>query len=544
MSRLLCPIRATCNMRPKHNLLPHSRHQRPHFPLLPNNTSSYRICRPMAAQGGDKQSPTEEEDPRRKEFNLLLNLLVQYPAVRGSVAVAAGYLLHIDPLGTLHWNTHDALVGLSLAALPSVLDMVILLPNWEPKRTTRTMKLHLPRGVAEKLQMRENVKILPLNLPATSDAGAATSAAKESAAAEVSGGDESTSAAQASVTSTAVALEDPPSASAATSGAGSSPAVPAGDDTSPLRDIVVVEREMTVRADQHPLRDALLNIQMSRIMNNLGRALSPPSEALLLTLVHVSEEMLYRGLLLALVVRWCTDNLYYAGMDDVTMLPGGLILAPPQLGALLGGVGLTVAAVGLLIQRELFPLRLLDAAKEQLKEMAEETRQEKARKKLDGDKPATATGADASASDQEESGKDGVKNKKEFVAGLVERLRKGVVVQQRWVVAVEASVEFLQWSTLSAGYLLTGNILTPIVGSMANDVLYSTWQRVKHRKIKKVMDERASTSAERVRRTADLLAAVRAERTGRLEPPKGLGKGLPDRKQEEKESSNDDDNAA
>lgn len=522
-------------MLPKHNVLPRSRQQRLLFSSLHTNTPSYRICRLRAAQGGGKEPPAEEEDPRRKELNLLLNLIVQYPAVRGSIAVAAGYLVHIEPLGTLRWNTHDALVGLSLAALPSILDMVILLPNWEPKRTTRTMKLQLPRSVAEKLQMRENVKIVPLNLPATSEAS--TTAARESATAEATGGDDSTAPPQPTAVSTAIALEDPPSAAATSA---SSPDVPAGEDTSPLADIVVVEREMTVRADQHPLRDALLNIQMSRIMNNLGRALSPPSEALLLTLVHVSEEMLYRGLILALVVRWFTDNLYYAGMDDVSMFPGGLILAPPQLGALLGGVGLTVAAVGLLIQRELFPLRLLDAAKEQLKEMAEETRQEKARKKLGGDKPAAAaaTGND-DATDKEESGKDGVAKKKEFVAGLLERLRSGVVVQQRWVVAVEASVEFLQWSTLSAGYLLTGNILTPIIGSMANDILYSTWQRVKHRKIKKVMDERASTSAERVKQTADLLAAVRAERTSRLEPPKGLGKGLPERKQEEEKGSND-----
>ena len=80
---------------------------------------------------------------------------------------------------------------------------------------------------------------------------------------------------------------------------------------------------------------------------------------------------------------------------------------------------------------------------------------------------------------------------------------------------------------------------------MANDVLYSSWQRLKNRGIRKAMKERASTSAERVKQTADLLAAVRAERTARLEPPKGLGKGLPEQKEKEKDnssSSNDTDN--
>ena len=502
----------------------------------------------MAVQGGDSKEPQKEEDPRRKELNLLLNLIVQYPAVRGSIAVAAGYLFHIDPLGTLRWNTHDALIGLSLAALPSLLDMVILLPNWEPKRTTRTMKLQLPRAVAEKLQLRENVKILPINTPATSETSTITttistpatvttiSATETASTTEVGAGDEAPIPSASTAVSTAVAMEDPPSA------------VPGEDNKSEssLPDIVLVEREMTVRADQHPLRDALLNIQMSRIINNLGRALSPPSEAALLTLVHVSEEMLYRGLILTLVVRWFTDNLYYAGLEEALMLPGGLAVAPPQLGAFLGGVSLTVGAVGLLIQRELFPLRLLNAAKEQLQEMAEDSRQEKARKKLFGDVKPTAEKSENGATEKEDGdGKEGLQTKKQFVAGLVERLRVGVVVQQRWVVAVEASVEFLQWSTLSASYLLTGNILAPIIGSMANDVLYSSWQRLKNRGIRKAMKERASTSAERVKQTADLLAAVRAERTARLEPPKGLGKGLPEQKEKEKDnssSSNDTDN--
>ena len=541
------PSRATCSMLPKRNILLQNIHFKPQLPLLSKNSLRSK-CIPMAVQGGDSKEPQKEEDPRRKELNLLLNLIVQYPAVRGSIAVAAGYLFHIDPLGTLRWNTHDALIGLSLAALPSLLDMVILLPNWEPKRTTRTMKLQLPRAVAEKLQLRENVKILPINTPATSETSTITttistpatvttiSATETASTTEVGAGDEAPIPSASTAVSTAVAMEDPPSA------------VPGEDNKSEssLPDIVLVEREMTVRADQHPLRDALLNIQMSRIINNLGRALSPPSEAALLTLVHVSEEMLYRGLILTLVVRWFTDNLYYAGLEEALMLPGGLAVAPPQLGAFLGGVSLTVGAVGLLIQRELFPLRLLNAAKEQLQEMAEDSRQEKARKKLFGDVKPTAEKSENGATEKEDGdGKEGLQTKKQFVAGLVERLRVGVVVQQRWVVAVEASVEFLQWSTLSASYLLTGNILAPIIGSMANDVLYSSWQRLKNRGIRKAMKERASTSAERVKQTADLLAAVRAERTARLEPPKGLGKGLPEQKEKEKDnssSSNDTDN--
>lgn len=38
----------------------------------------------------------------------------RYPALIGSLAVAAGYFLKIDALGNLHWNTHDALLGLQV----------------------------------------------------------------------------------------------------------------------------------------------------------------------------------------------------------------------------------------------------------------------------------------------------------------------------------------------------------------------------------------------------------------------------------------------
>ena len=36
--------------------------------------------------------------------------------VPGCMALAAGYLLHLDPYGQLHWSSHDALVGLACAA--------------------------------------------------------------------------------------------------------------------------------------------------------------------------------------------------------------------------------------------------------------------------------------------------------------------------------------------------------------------------------------------------------------------------------------------
>jgi hypothetical protein len=460
--------------------------------------------------GNGASPPSGEEDPKRREINLLVSLIVQYPAVRGSIAVALGYWAHIDPWGTFHWDFHDVAIGCALATIPSLMDMIILLPNWEPERTTRTMKLKMPRDVAEKLQLGGNIKIL--ESATTTVVGATATAAAEQ---EESVDDTSLASTSESLINAVIGLDTETVVSTPTiitvdqeGGNGDEPgAVTVQEPEAAVSDMVDVERKMTVRVDQHPLRDALQSLQMSRVVSNIGRSLSPPSEALLLFLVHVSEEMLYRGVILVLAVRWCTDNLYYAGVEESLVLPGtGLELAPPQLGAILGGIGLTVGAVGLLVQRELFPLRLLDATKEQLQSFVED------RKQGDGKKQTSAD--DASK----------LEKKKKVVAGLLERLRSGVVIQQRWIVALEASVEFLQWSTLSTSFLLTGNILAPIAGSMLNDALYSACQRVKNREIKEAMKERAASASERAKQTADLLTAVREHRKNRLEPPKMMGK--------------------
>jgi hypothetical protein len=465
-----------------------------------------------SAQGGNggtpPPSPEEENDPNRRELNLLLSLIVQYPAVRGSIAVALGYWAHIDPWGTFRWDSDAIVIGCALAIIPSLMDMLIWLPNWEPQRTTRTMKLKMPRDVAEKLSKGGNLKILEPTSSSSTTTAATTGVTEEEHSTE--GIATSTDSTTQSLLHAVISM-DAESTIGADTKASTATLTASSDDPSNINqeqqqqkqvipDMVDVERQMVVRVDQHPLRDALQSLQMSRVVSNIGRSLSPPSEALLLFLVHVSEEMLYRGVILVLAVRWCTDNLYYAGVEESLVLPGGLELAPPQLGAILGGIGLTVGAVGLLVQRELFPLRLLDATKEQLQSFVEDRKQ--------GDK---------------KSAEDATKleTKKKVVAGLLERLRSGVVIQQRWIVAVEATVEFLQWSTLSTSFLFTGNILAPIAGSMVNDTIYSACQRLKNREIKEAMKERAESASERAKQTANLLLAVREHRKSRLEPPKG-----------------------
>lgn len=64
-------------------------------------------------------------------------LATRYPALYGTIAVAAGYFLHLDPLGSLHWNTHDALLGLKCAVPILLLDAALMLPDYSPGTDTK-----------------------------------------------------------------------------------------------------------------------------------------------------------------------------------------------------------------------------------------------------------------------------------------------------------------------------------------------------------------------------------------------------------------------
>jgi hypothetical protein len=79
------------------------------------------------------------------------------------------------------------------------------------------------------------------------------------------------------------------------------------------------------------------------MQSNPGRLLSTPSELLLILMIHLSEELLYRGVVVTLAAGWTIDRLYEAGADDFFTIAGGVTLATPQVRARVvlfwGGVG-------------------------------------------------------------------------------------------------------------------------------------------------------------------------------------------------------------
>lgn len=61
----------------------------------------------------------------------------RYAGLVGTAAVAGGYFLHIDALGGMHWNAHDAVLGLQCAAPVLVLDALLMLPDYSPGTTQK-----------------------------------------------------------------------------------------------------------------------------------------------------------------------------------------------------------------------------------------------------------------------------------------------------------------------------------------------------------------------------------------------------------------------
>lgn len=245
-------------------------------------------------EGGDPSSP--DEGPL--ENSLLFRLIIQYPAVRGTIAVALGYLAHVQPLGTLRWDPHAALIGLLFALPVAFVDAFIMLPSWEAPRTSRKMKVLVPQSLADKIAARKGPSSFSAVFRPSANPEAGSSAAIGAEAAPAT-------------TSTATAVAERPGDEMQSSSDASSAGVETVKDENP--GMVEMERTVMVRGEQHPFRDALHRTQVDRAMNNVGRVLSPPAEALLLLLVHVSEEMLYRGVML---VSCCGAGLVLLGVFD------------------------------------------------------------------------------------------------------------------------------------------------------------------------------------------------------------------------------------
>jgi len=301
--------------------------------VIVSDTSRRSYMRPCRSlnEGDEEEGGLEtENDSKNPELKLLTDLIVEYPATRGTLAVLFGYLAHINPLGTLHWSQDDLLLGL-LVALPVVFwDCLIMVPSWDPPRVEKAMRLQVPRSVAERLG---DVIIQEATEGDGLDEPAAPSRVPRLIQVHEEDGLQMVSNAPIVVKEREGAENDP---------------------------MVLVERMIKVRERQSGWRDALRRAQVDRAMNNAGQLLSPPFEAFLLLLVHFSEEMLYRGFGLAFAVKWTTDRLYEAIGEDVVSF-GAAQVPIPTLGATVASLSLVSVAIYLLLSRDLKSLKVIES---------------------------------------------------------------------------------------------------------------------------------------------------------------------------------------
>eukprot|EP00890_Picochlorum_soloecismus_P000455 jgi/Picsp_1/140/NSC_00140-R1_protein len=367
----------------------------------------------------------EKPSPQQTERQLLIDLIVQYPATRGTIAVLLGYLANIEPLGSFQWDRYDALLGI-LFALPIIaIDALIMVPDWEPPKLEKKMNLVVPRTVADTMK----------DVTVKEDTGTTTYGLLEEQK-DVCTEKESTSV-----------------------------AVQVLDKDEP--ELVRVEKLITVRGEQSPWKDALRRAQLDRTMNNAGQLLSPPAEALLLVLVHASEEMLYRGVALTFAVQWTTDRLYEAFGEGSILLSNSIELPVSAAGSLVASGTLVITAVYLLLSKDLSTLKAI----ERLENI------------------------------------DKTKSQKDDLRKTLMGIQDSIIRQQKWTLAITASSEIVQWVSASASYLITGNILAPIAGALASDALCSMWQR---KKIKTIQARLVEESQERLAKSKERTVLVNA----------------------------------
>lgn len=370
------------------------------------------------SSSSSSSSPETEESSlpeMNPELKLLVDLIVEYPATRGTIAAVLGYLVHINPLDTLHWSRHDFYWGILLALPVLAWDALIMLPNWDPPKVEKVMQLSVPRSVAEKLGDKI---IIPEN-----DSGADVKA-----------------------------------------GFVNIPVTDGSDVEDIEKDLVTVERTIKVRGEQSSWKDALRRTQIDRTMNNAGQLLQPASEALLLVLVHFSEEMLYRGFGLTFAVKWTTDRLYEATGEDFVDLFGRYTVPIPTLGAAVASVSLVTVAIYLLLSRDLKSLKVIE--------------------------------------NLEQSNDDASSPNKTLI-----EMKDTILSQQRWNIGITAVSEVVQWTSATAAFLYTGNLLAPIAGALVSDALCSYWQRDK---LKILQQTLLADSRERLALAKESGALVRA----------------------------------
>lgn len=388
-----------------------------------------------------------------REWKALTNLVPMSVGLPGTAAILAGYYLHLDPYGHLHWSTPDALVGLAAAVPVALADATLMIPDFSAKRTKKYIKLNPSRLQAEPAHMELCERLAARvsqseELQSQVDEIEQRSEQSDSASTDALQALRQLQEQQVLGTDTSAQQQELPSTNSALS---SQAAQANGSEAWSSKHNATAgtpfEVSVTQREQQNIVQETLELWQRKAVLENPGLDFSPPIEALVILLNHLTNEMLLRAVVLKGLSGWVTDRLYEAGAEDTLSLAGDAPMSIPDTGkwtafAVLLGVQFGAAAWGFLS-----PPRITIQGIDNLSDKA--------------------------------SSKDSPDKKKQKIMGMLTKMTQKMSKQRRAAIVVQTARDSLSTAALGGSFILTDNLLTPYVAGVSCDLLFSLYQRAK-----------------------------------------------------------------
>ncbi|DBA67334.1 TPA: hypothetical protein ACH3X2_001631 [Trebouxia sp. C0005] len=388
-----------------------------------------------------------------RQWNAFTSLAPGSIGLPGTAAILAGYYLHLDPYGHLHWSSPDALVGLAAAVPIALGDATLMIPDFSAKSTKKYIKLNpsllqaeaaqvelcerLSARVSQSEELQSQVDEIEQRSEQSDSASTdALQALRQLQEQRVFGTD--TSSEQQESASTNSASSSQPAQANASDAWSSKQSAMAGTP---------FEVAVTQREQQNIVQETLEMWQRKAVLENPGLDFTPPVEGLIILLNHLANEMLVRAIILKGLSGWVTDRLYEAGAEDTLSLAGDASMSIPETGkwtalAVLLGVQFGAAAWGLLS-----PPRITIQGIDNLSDKA--------------------------------SSKVSPDNKKQKVMGMLTKMTQKMSKQRKAAIVVQTARDSLSAAALGGSFILTDNLLTPFVAGVSCDLLFSVYQRAK-----------------------------------------------------------------
>lgn len=385
-----------------------------------------------------------------KAFTSLVPMSIGLP---GTAAILAGYYLHLDPYGHLRWSSPDALVGLAAAVPIALGDATLMIPDFSAKRTKKYIKLDASLSQAEAGQLELCERLAARisqseELQSQVDEIEQRSEQSDSASTDALQALRQLQEQQALGTDTSAEQQEPASPNSAPSSQHAQ--ANASEAWSPKQSATAgtpVEVGVTHQEQQNIVQETLEMWQRKAVLENPGLDFTPPVEAFIILLSHLTNEMLLRAIILKGLSGWVTDRLYEAGAEDTLSLAGDASMAIPDTGkwtalAVLLGVQFGAAAWGFLS-----PPRI------------------------------TIQGLDNLS--HKPSSKDPQDKQKQKVMGMLTKMTQKMSKQRKAAIIVQTARDSLSTAALGGSFILTDNLLTPFVAGVSCDFLFSLYQRAK-----------------------------------------------------------------